>query len=138
AYAGWIRRTGNLGNLIKVGPGTVVLGGRNSYMGTTFVNDGTLTLVNPGGPHQVIIGPLIIGDDVSAPNPATVISTGGDPVPRIGESVPVTVNSDGLFEVDFGDPARGIGEGIGQLVINRGNVRVEGSLLHGFQDPVGQ
>jgi hypothetical protein len=107
-------------------------------MGTTFVNDGTLTLVNPGVPHQVIIGPLIIGDDVGVPNTATVISTGGDPVPRIGESVPVTVNSDGLFEVDFGDRVRGIGEGIGQLVINRGNVRVEGSLLPGFQDPVGQ
>ena len=66
---------------------------------------------------------------MGVPNTANVISTGGDPVPRIGKSVPVTVNSDGLFEVDFGDPVQGIGEGIGQLVINRGNVRVEGSLL---------
>jgi autotransporter-associated beta strand protein len=124
SYAGSISGTGNL---TKVGTGTQILSGSNSFTGTTFVNEGTLTLVDgiSTGNH-VIIGPLIIGDDVGATNTAIVIDSIGGA--KIANSAPVTVNSDGLFEVDVGDGVTGF-EDVGPLVINRGNVSVDGGLL---------
>src|SRR5205814_2289659 len=53
---------------------------------------------------------------------------------KMAVTVPVTVNSDGQFVVNVGIPSAGQGEEVGagsSLVINRGNVRVEGSLLVG-------
>lgn len=35
-------------NLVKAGPGTLVLGGANTYRGTTAINDGTLRITSPG------------------------------------------------------------------------------------------
>src|SRR5262249_16225657 len=86
---------GTGGSLTKIGTGTLTLRGRNTYTGTTFVNDGTLTLGHGNSTltNHIIIGPLIIGDDVGAQNTATVMDgITLDPQPKIAETVPVTVN----------------------------------------------
>lgn len=99
---------GNAFNLDIVGPGTVRYAGTvdNLYTGTTHVLNGILLLEQATG--QAIVGPLNIGQSAPA-NAATVRNALNK---QISDSVPVTVNETGLYDVN------GKIEKIGDLTID--------------------
>jgi autotransporter-associated beta strand protein len=94
------------GGVTKAGAGLLDLSGANTYTGTTTVSQGTL--------QGNIPGPLIIGDNVSAPNSAIVTS------PTLNPNAPVTVNASGQLNVGLGSLT------IGPLNMVGGNVTIAG------------
>jgi autotransporter-associated beta strand protein len=103
---------GNAFNLDIVGPGTVTYASTldNRYTGTTHVQNGTLLLSQTTG--LAIVGPLVVGD--VAPSTNAVVRETLDN--QIGDTVPVTVNETGLFDLN------GKQDQIGTLTVNAGNV----------------
>ena len=93
--------------------GTLTLAGNlNDYTGGTNVDDGTL-LLNSNGVNTAVPHDLTIGDDIGAPNSAVVRFLQSD---EIDPTATVTVNSDGLFDLN------GNFQSITNLSILAGNV----------------
>jgi len=110
------------GGLTKTGPGTLYFGGANAntYMGTTKINDGRLTLAK-GLSTQSIAGPLVIGDGLGAANSAIIFIGNSD---QISDAAPVAIQSDGMLIVDiFSD------DGIGPLTLTGGNVQLGADIF---------
>jgi autotransporter-associated beta strand protein len=111
--------------LTKVGSGIVQFTGSgisnsNTYTGTTTVADGTLQLNKSGG--ATAVGNVVVGDGL--PNPSVPLS---DVLQLIGSNqmpttAAVTVNSDGLFDLN------GQKQAIGSLTMTGGTVSISGSL----------
>jgi autotransporter-associated beta strand protein len=82
---------GGAGDLIKTGPGTLVFSGSsaNSYTGTTFVNQGTLSLARTGGAVAIAGGLTVQG--------GTAIETFGD---QIADTAPLSVANGGTFDLN--------------------------------------
>ncbi len=105
-YAGAISGTG--GNLAKTGSGTLVLGGANTYSGTTTISDGTLQVDGThtgGGLYSVNGGGTLAGTGIID---ATVsIDAGGvhSPGSSVGaQTVSNEVwNSGGAFQLEIND-----------------------------------
>jgi autotransporter-associated beta strand protein len=125
-------------NLDIYGPGTIVYTGSptasfngityTQYTGTTTVHDGTLLLSRPG--FASILGPLVVGDGVGAPNSAVVRETAND---QVADAVTILVNSDGLFDLNtFQDT-------VGDVTVAGGHIDtgVDGQLTTGFIDMTG-
>ena len=115
-------RTGNLivgrGRLTKTGGGLLTLAGSTSNLNTNgvVVNEGTLVLTNSGF-NQNIVGPLIIGDGVGGAD-ADVVRL--DRVRQIANTVPVTINSSGLLDLNGLSDAFGALSGNGHVDLNGG------------------
>lgn len=84
------------GNLIKDGSGTQELAHQNTYTGTTYVYDGTLA----ASAASAIPGTVVIGDGFGGPNTAVVSTFATD---AIATSASVTINSDGLLNLNNND-----------------------------------
>jgi autotransporter-associated beta strand protein len=111
------RITGS-GGFTKLNTGTLVLDGGtdNLYAGATIVNEGTLELAKTGSLIEAISGSaLIIGDGVGGSQSDVVLYTGSS-TSQILSSVPITVNSSGLLDLnDHSDD-------LGALTLNAGKV----------------
>src|SRR6185437_11566796 len=90
----------------KGGVATGTYGGISytTYTGTTTVHDGQLLLDQTGG--LSILGPLVVGDGINGPAFAQELLSN-----QIGDGAQVTVNSDGVFDLN------GLTDTIGDLTI---------------------
>jgi autotransporter-associated beta strand protein len=114
------------GSIRKVGAGTVVFSGANgnTYTGTTTVDAGTL-LLDKSALNGAIPGPLVIGDGAGGVN-ADVVRLAA--VNQIANTVPITINSSGLYDMD------GFSDAIGSLA-GSGNVFLGNATMNlGFND----
>ncbi len=127
---GYSSTTFNVNSTGISGSGNVVLNGttsptvnfnaNNSYTGTTTVNGGTLNLNGSTNTNSGVTGAVLnIGDGVGAANSAVVRNTTAG---QINNVAAVTVNSDGLFDLNGGS------ESIGSLA-GGGNVTLGGATL---------
>jgi fibronectin-binding autotransporter adhesin len=78
---------GGSGSLVKIGTGTLVLGGSNSYSGGTFVSSGTVQLAGTGAAGS---GPLTVASGASL-----TLGTGSGPT--IG---PVSISAGGTVDLN--------------------------------------
>ncbi len=94
SYGGAISGTGS----VTVSGGTLTLAGAtaNTYTGTTAVQDGTLALAKTGG-VTAVAGALTVGDNSGAASSATVQLGAAN---QIGDTVAVTLNSDGRLDLN--------------------------------------
>ena len=101
-------------NLDVFGPGTVEFANttNNKYTGTTTVHEGTLSLNQASG--VAILGPLVVGDGIAPSALVREVQSN-----QIADTVPVTVNSDGTFDLN------GQTDTIGKLTINAGSVLLQ-------------
>lgn len=105
----WTAGTGTGANLQVTGAGTVVLGGINSYIGTTIVSSGTLKLVNStlyaGGTginSQVTVSPGAVFKGTGTINALTNILGGLSPGNSIGTlyyNAPLTLSGTLTIEI---------------------------------------
>ena len=127
----FVGTSGNTGGFTKNGTGTVTFyGDRNFYTGTTTVNDGTLVLDTSNSfTDETIRGNLVIGDGTGAADSATVIYGTGLANNKIANTSAVTINSDGVLNLNSKDDTIGsftlsgghITTGTGVLTLN-GNI----------------
>jgi autotransporter-associated beta strand protein len=111
-------RIAGAGGFTKVADGTVVLAGTtdNTYAGATIVNSGTLELAKNGGLIEAIAGSaLIVGDGVGGVN-VDVVRYTGTSTSQIFSSVPITVNSSGLLDLN------GHSDDLGSITLNGGDI----------------
>lgn len=123
--------SGNTGGFTKSGTGTVTFyGDRNYYTGTTTVNDGSLVLDTLNSlTDETIRGNLVIGDGTGAADSAVVIYGTGNADNKIANTSAVTINSDGVLNLNNSDDTIGsftlsgghITTGTGVLTLN-GNI----------------
>ncbi len=101
----FVGASGNTGGFTKNGTGTVTFyGDRNFYTGTTTVNDGTLVLDTSNSfTDETIRGNLVIGDGTGAADSATVIYGTGLANNKIANTSAVTINSDGVLNLNSKD-----------------------------------
>ena len=117
------------GNFHKMGPGNLILNflpGANPITGTTFVDQGTLTLDVETNvfnePTLMLNGPLVIGTNGSTASSSVVIQV---PQQMLGSNLPVTINDGGELYLD------GNAQTVGSLALNGGAVAFGNLVLHG-------
>src|SRR5262249_21232419 len=113
---GVIQETGGSRGLTKVGVGTLTFGGANSntYTGLTTVNEGTLLLGKDGGATTAlaITGGLVVGNGSGPAAVAQELFSN-----QVADSAPVTVQSDGTFDLN------GRFDAVGLVTITDGMVK---------------
>src|SRR5262249_59406682 len=114
---------GSTGGLLKdTGAGTLELRGKASYQGNTTVRDGVLALNNNAANQAVSNATLTIGDDNGNPGTAEVRLLQAGEIP---DSAPITINSDGLLNLN------GSFDVVGNLTLNGGSVELHaGGILN--------
>jgi autotransporter-associated beta strand protein len=121
-------RIAGVGGFTKVNNGTLVLSGGtdNTYAGATIVNEGTLELAKSGSGIEAIVGSALIIGDGSGGAESDVVRYTGSSTSQILSSVPITVNSSGLLDLnDHNDD-------IGPLTLNVGRVHTGTGTLSLF------
>ena len=120
------------------GPGTVHYRGDGNgsyngtnytiYTGTTTVHSGTMLLDVTGS--NAIRGPLVVGDGIGGAFDAIVVELQGN---EVADTSPVTVNSDGFFNLN------GLTDTVADLTVNGGLVytQIGGQLTTGDIDMTG-
>jgi fibronectin-binding autotransporter adhesin len=136
---------GDTGGFIKNGTGTTTFAGdRNNYTCQTTVNNGTLVLDTLNtNVDETIRGNLVIGDGVGAADSATVRYGSGLAHNKIANTSQVTINSDGVLDLNSNDDTIGsfvlsgghITTGTGVLTLN-GNVTTNASAQSATIDGV--
>lgn len=136
---------GDTGGFTKNGTGTTTFfGDRNNYTGTTTVNNGTLVLDTLNATvDETIRGNLVIGDGAGAADSATVRYGTGLAHNKIANTSQVTINSDGVLDLNSKDDTIGsavlsgghIATGTGVLTLN-GNVTTNASAQSATIDGV--
>jgi autotransporter-associated beta strand protein len=122
---GFIYLNGTLsgsGNLVKTGSGTNQMGGSvaNTYTGTTTIKSGTLEL-NRTVANSAIPGALVIGDGTGGANADVVRLLR---LRQIANTVPVTINSSGLLDMNTRDDSFGALSGNGHFELGTGGGNV--------------
>jgi len=107
------------GSVVKTGTGTVhyYTTQLDTYTGTTTVKQGTLILDNLDQSNASIVGNVVVGDNVNAPNTAT-LSLGVAPFANnlISDTSQITINQSGRFRLN------GQSEVIGPLTMQGGSI----------------
>jgi autotransporter-associated beta strand protein len=112
---------GGTGDMVVAGHGDLALTGPGStYAGTTYVNQGTLLL---GGSASVVQVPnnLVVGDGQGSPG-SVIVSVSTDNPIAIGSAV--TVNSDGLLQLQNASQTVGSVSGSGAISLTGGTLSV--------------
>ncbi|MBA3849604.1 MAG: hypothetical protein C0502_06365 [Opitutus sp.] len=128
----FVGNLGDSGGVIKTGTGTVTYyGDANYYTGTTDIREGTLILDTLDGPvDETIRGNLIIGDGTGAAQSAVlrysnVIGSNN----KISNTATVTINSDGLFNLNSRDDTVGaITLQGGKIITGAGVLELNGGI----------
>lgn len=117
--------SGDTGGFIKNGTGTVTFyGDRNFYTGTTTVNDGTLVLDTLNTfTDETIRGDLVIGDGTGLADSATVLYGTGLAHNKIANTSQVTINSDGVLDLNSKDDT------IGAFTLSGGHITTGTGVL---------
>ena len=100
AGAGNIATTGVLNgtNIIKSGTGTLTISGASSNSFSNLaINDGTVMFAKTAGANAMGSGALTIGDGVGAASSAVLQLGASNQIP---DSTPITINSDGRFNLN--------------------------------------
>lgn len=120
----FVGQSGDTGSFVKDGTGTVTFtGDRNYYTGSTTVKNGTLILDTLNSYNdQTILGNLTIGDGIGAAGSATVLYGSGNANNKIADTSTVTINADGLLDLN------GKRDTIGALVMNGGRIDTRNTL----------
>jgi len=109
-------------SLTKTGAGTLRFAGNlnNQIEGTTLVKAGVVEFAKTEGAQAVTVGSLVIGDGTGGANPARVRLLNPD---QIRNTVPVTVNSDGVLALNNKNDT------IGSLTMTGGHVTTGNGIL---------
>ncbi len=107
------------GSFRKTGTGTLTITGNNNFVGTFYVDDGTVAL-NSNGINTAIQQSLVIGNGTGAAKSAVVQLLQGA---EIADSSTILINADGLFDLN------GQIDQTGAVTINGGNVTIESGLF---------
>ncbi len=114
------------GGITKAGGGTLTLSGsaNNTYSGVTTVNDGTLQLNMTTG-KNAFGGTLTVGDGVGAANSAITRFLATNEIPVVA----VTINSDGLFDLNnFSDAIGAVTTTGGSITTGSGTLTLGGTV----------
>ena len=110
--------TATTGGLTKMGAGTLTLSGANLYTGATTINDGTLSL-NNAAPNAIASAVVTVGDGTGAANSATLLLSQSN---QIADTAAVTVNSDGVLNVNGKTETVGSIAGSGNILLGTGQL----------------
>jgi autotransporter-associated beta strand protein len=111
---------GQTGTLIYAGSGA------NTYSGDTIVNTGTLELSKTVATAGIVNGTLTIGDDLGGDGADVVRERGAN---QINSSIPITINSSGLLDLNnFSDAIGALTFSGGHLTTGTGTASLTGNV----------
>ena len=118
------------GNLIKSGTGTATLyGDNNTFTGTTAVNEGKLIVDTITNNNTGLLGNVTVGDGVGAANSA-ILQNGENTTPTasdvIVDTISVTINSDGVWNLNKQTETVGSVAGSGNVQLGTGGALTTG------------
>lgn len=118
------------GNLIKSGAGTATLyGDDNTFTGTTTINDGKLIVDTFTNHNTGLLGDVTVGDGSGAANSA-ILQNGANTSPTaanvIVDTVAVTINSDGVWNLNKQAETVGSVAGSGNVQLGTGGALTTG------------
>ncbi len=121
----FVGASGDTGAFTKNGTGTTTFyGDRNFYTGVTTVNDGTLVLDTSNSySNETIRGNLVIGDGTGSVDSATVRYGSGLAHNKIADTSQVTINSDGVLDLNSKDDT------IGSFTLSGGHITTGTGVL---------
>jgi autotransporter-associated beta strand protein len=117
-FGGTFTNSGSIsgtGGVTKGQSGTLIYAGNgiNSYSGDTIVNAGELQLAKTIGTAGIVNGTLTIGDDLGGNDADIVREMGAN---QINSSIPITINSSGLLDLN------NFSDAIGALTFSGGHL----------------
>jgi len=117
-FAGTFTNSGAItgsGGITKINIGTLIYAGSsvNTYSGGTIVNEGILQLAKTVATAALVNGTLTIGDDLGGSDADVVRELGPN---QINSSIPITINSSGLLDLN------GFNDAIGALTFSGGHL----------------
>jgi len=116
------------GGITKGQTGTLIFAGSgvNTYSGDTVVNTGQLQLAKTIATAGIVNGTLTIGDDIGGDGADIVREMGAN---QINSSVPITINSSGLLDLNnFSDAIGALTFGGGHLTTGTGVATLTGNV----------
>jgi len=116
------------GGITKGSAGTLIYAGSgaNTYSGNTIVNQGILQLAKTSATAGIVNGTLTIGDDLGGADADVVREMGAN---QINSSVPITLNSSGLLDLNnFNDAIGALTFSGGHLTTGTGTATLTGNV----------